>query len=135
MSDPNELSKNTLDPGAGSGAVKSAARPTPSYRPFYTSRYDHEAWEVAVRLPGVIKENVTVTVENEILEVRAKRSHETPEGWRPLGRYEPSRSYRLRLDVGPEVDESRISGGLEDGVLTLRLPLREEVKPRSIEIH
>jgi HSP20 family protein len=130
MSDQNELCNQTA-----CNAVATDARSLPTYRPHYTSRYDQHAWEVAVRLPGVSRENVSVTVENEILEVKATRHFDLPEGWRPLGQHEPSRSYRLRLDVGPEVDETRISGGLEDGVLTLRLPLREEVKPRSIEIH
>jgi HSP20 family protein len=87
-----------------------------------------------VRLPGARKEDVSVTVENEILEVNALTRFQIPEGWRPLGRYGNEKPWRLRLDVGPEVDDSRISGTLEDGVLTLRLPLREEVKPRSIEI-
>lgn len=88
-----------------------------------------------MRLPGVSRESVSVTVENEILEVKATRRFDLPAGWRALGQHQAKQSYRLRLDVGPEVDETRISGGLEDGVLTLRLPLREEVKPRSIEIH
>jgi HSP20 family protein len=104
------------------------------HRPHYTSRYDAEAWEVSVHLPGAKKEDVSVTVENEILEVDATRRFETPESWRPIGYNEPVKRWRLRLDVGPEVDESRIAAALEDGVLTLRLPLREELKPRSIEI-
>jgi HSP20 family protein len=103
-------------------------------RPYHTSRYDQEAWEVSVRLPGARKEDVTASIENEVLEVNAVTRFDVPEGWRPLGRYENERHWRLRLDVGPEVDHTRISGSLEDGVLTLRLPLREEVKPRSIEI-
>lgn len=108
--------------------------PSQIHRPYHTSRYDAEAWEVAVHLPGAKKEDVSVTVENEVLEVDATRRFEKPESWRPLGHHEPVKRWRLRLDVGPEVDESRISAALEDGVLTLRLPLREELKPRSIEI-
>lgn len=106
----------------------------PPCRPAHTSRYDEEAWEVSVRLPGARKEDVSVTVENEILEIDAVARFEMPQGWRPFGRHENEKRWRLRLDVGPEVDDSKISGALEDGVLTLRLPLREEVKPRSIEI-
>jgi HSP20 family protein len=130
MSDQNQLCNQTSN-----NAVSTAARVIPTYRPHYTSRYDQESWKVSVRLPGVSKDNVSVTAENEILEVKATRHFDLPEGWRPLGQHEPSRSYHLRLDVGPEVDETRISGGLEDGVLTLRLPLREKEKPRAIEIH
>ena len=130
MSDQNELCNETA-----CNALATDARALPTYRPHYTSRYDERAWEVAVRLPGVSRENVSVTVENEILEVKATRHFDLPAGWRPLGKHEPTQSYRLRLDVGPEVDETRISGWFEDCVLTLRLPLREEVKLRSIEIH
>lgn len=111
-----------------------AERPVATVKPRYQSRYDDEAWEVAVRLPGVKKGDVNVAVENEILEIQAARRFERPDSWRPLGDYATDRNYRLRLDVGPEVDESQISALLEDGVLTLRLPLREEVKPRSIEV-
>jgi HSP20 family protein len=131
MSEQNELCCHQT---AAAQATPAVSRPAVTYQPQYTSRYDQEAWEVAVRLPGVNKENVSVNVENEILEVRASRNFEIPQGWRPLGHYEASRHYRLRLDVGPEVDETRIEGALNDGVLTLRLPLREELKPRSIDI-
>lgn len=106
----------------------------PVYKPRYSSKYDEHAWEVQVCLPGVNREQLTVTVENEILEIRGTRLLDTPEGWRPLGEYPSEKNYRLRLDVGPEVDPAGVSAALEEGILTLRLPLREEVKPRSIEV-
>ena len=111
------------------------ASPIQTHGPRHTPRYDKEAWEVAISLPGVKKEDVSVTLENEILEVSASRRFEHPDTWRPLGEYEPERRWHLRLDVGPEVHGGGISGALENGVLTLRLPLRDEVKPRRIEIH
>ncbi len=130
MSEKNDLCCN--ENNGGSTAV--AERNVATVKPRYQSRYDDEAWEVTVRLPGVKKSDVNVTVENEILDVKAARRFEKPEAWRPLGDYATDRNYRLRLDVGPEVDESRISAELDHGILTLRLPLREEVKPRSIEV-
>lgn len=131
MNERNELCRPSEEAGSRTLAE---ARPPQIHLPYYTSRYDNEAWEVSVRLPGVKKEDVRVTVENEILEVAAVRRLEVPQDWRPIGNHESERQWRLRLDVGPEVDESRISGKLEDGILTLRLPLRDEVKPRAIEI-
>ena len=103
-------------------------------RPRYTSRYDDEAWEVAVRLPGVAKDEVDVSIENEILEVVASWSNPVPEGWQALVEYPTERRYQLRLDVGPEVDPERISAFQEDGVLTLRLPLKEASKPTTIAV-
>jgi len=111
-----------------------AVRPSLLYKPRYTSRYDEASWQVRVFLPGVPKDEIKVTVENEILEIHATRPLNVPEGWRPLGEYPESKRYRLRLDVGPEVDASGITANQSDGILTLRLPLREEVKPRRIEV-
>lgn len=107
---------------------------SPVVKPAYSSRYDEEAWEVSVTLPGVKREDVDVTVENEILDIKARRHFDLPDKWRQLGENHSDRRYRLRLDVGPEVDPSGISAGLESGILTLRLPLREESRPRSIEV-
>tara|TARA_R110000850_G_scaffold62777_14_gene142520 strand:- start:1611 stop:2033 length:423 start_codon:yes stop_codon:yes gene_type:complete len=102
--------------------------------PRYTSTYDEAAWEVSIRLPGVSKVNVKVSIENEILELSALRTTDTPEGWRPLADYVTQREYQLRLDVGPEVDPARVTAVHENGVLNLRLPLREEAKPREIKV-
>lgn len=132
MKDKNEIcsSDETCSPEGAALQV----RPGPVYKPRYTSHYDQHSWEVEVSLPGVKKEHLHVTVENEILEIRAARVTDVPEGWRPLADYPTEKNYRLRLDVGPEVDPTGIDADLKDGVLTLRLPLREEVKPRNIEV-
>lgn len=134
MNEGNEVCCQNAGCAGSTSLAAAQATPVERLRPHYTSRYDEESWEVAVRLPGAKKEDVTVTVENEVLEVAAVRRRETPESWRPLGDYASEKHWQLRLDVGPEVDGARITGSLEDGVLTLRLPLREEVKPRRIEI-
>ncbi|MDF1657940.1 MAG: Hsp20/alpha crystallin family protein [Verrucomicrobiales bacterium] len=131
MSEKNELC------AAQSAKSESSAlqvRPEVVHKPVYQSRYSENAWKVVVNLPGVLKDNLEVTVENEVLDICATRLIDSPEDWRPLADYPAEKNYRLRLDVGPEVDPSGISACLEEGVLTLELPLREEVKRRSIEV-
>ena len=131
MNENDDIDKNET----GNAVVSDLeTRPVAAYKPHYTSRYDEESWEVSVRLPGVRKADLSVTVENEILEISATRLSQQPEGWRPLGDYPSERQYRLRLDVGPEVDSAGIVASLNEGVLTLRLPLKDEVKPLSIEV-
>ncbi|MDF1825318.1 MAG: Hsp20/alpha crystallin family protein [Verrucomicrobiales bacterium] len=132
MSENNEICCQTKSEGNEPAALQ--VRPGATYKPAYQSRYSDNAWEVSVNLPGVLKEHLDVTIENEILQVKATRLADTPEGWRPLADYPAEKHYRLRLDVGPEVDPSGVTAGLEDGVLKLALPLREEVKPRTIEV-
>lgn len=131
MSENNEVSACNE---AKNSCSSLSVRPGPVYKPRYTSRYDEQSWEVRVNLPGVKKEHLSVTVENEIMELKATRLLDHPEGWRPLADYPSEKNYRLRLDVGPEVDPAGITAELADGVLVLRLPLREEVKPRTIEV-
>jgi HSP20 family protein len=130
MSDNNELScTENSSPGS-----TLSIRPGPVYKPRYSSHYSDDQWEILVQLPGVKKEQLTVTIENEIMEIEATRLLNAPEDWKPLAEYPAEKNYRLRLDVGPEVNPEGVTAELTDGVLDLRLPLREEVKPRTIEV-
>ncbi|MEM9281535.1 MAG: Hsp20/alpha crystallin family protein [Verrucomicrobiota bacterium] len=138
MSDKNEMTRcgdnEISDATRCQGSALTEYR-TVNLRPEYHSRYDDEAWEVSVTLPGVRKEEVQVRIENEILEIKAARVSEHPEKWKPIAEYPSRRNYSLRLDVGPEVDAEKVSAEHQNGILTLRLPLREEVKARKIEVH
>ena len=130
MSDNNELS---CTENSSSGSALSVS-PSPVYKPRYSSHYSADQWEILVQLAGVKKEQLTVTIENEIMEIEATRLLDAPEDWKPLAEYPAEKNYRLRLDVGPEVNPEGVTAELTDGVLDLRLPLREEVKPRTIEV-
>ena len=130
MSDNNEPScTENSSPGS-----TLSIRPGPVYKPRYSSHYSDDQWEILIQLPGVKKEQLTVTIENEIMEIEATRLLNAPEDWKPLAEYPAEKNYRLRLDVGPEVIPEGVAAELTDGVLDLRLPLREEVKPRTIEV-
>ena len=104
------------------------------YKPQYTSEYSEDAWEVRVSLPGVVKSDVKISIENEILRVEALRKMDCPEGWKRLTGSSADRQYVLKLDVGPEVDGSNIEAHLKNGELQVRLPLRDEAKPKEIPI-
>lgn len=109
------------------------ARPDVYVRPRYSTRRDgDDAWELGVVIPGVKKENVSVSLDSGELEVVAHRSDEIPEGWRSIYERPPAADYRLRLELAIDVDPERISAKLEDGVLTLRLPVAEAAKPKTI---
>lgn len=104
------------------------------FKPHYSSEYSDDAWEVKVALPGVLKEDLTVSVENEILEIGGLRRNVEPDGWKRLTGSDADRRYELKLDVGPEVDDSKIEAKLEYGELVIRLPLKEEAKPKNIQV-
>lgn len=93
-----------------------------------------EAYTLTGDLPGVRAEDLNVTVENGVLTIRGHRNVEPPEG------YEVRRSERSRLTfersyaLGDRIDAEGAEAKLVDGVLTLKLPKRAEVKPRQIAI-
>ena len=103
-------------------------------RPHYTVRSVEGAYEVGVVVPGVKREDVALRFEEGLLHVVARRRAEVPEGWRPLRREIGPVEFRLDLQVNAPVDAGRVSAKLEDGVLSLRLPLRDEAQPRDITV-
>jgi HSP20 family protein len=98
-------------------------------------RETEEAWSWTVDLPGVRKENVSVTVENGQLLVRARHEGNPPiEGTTP--RYLERRAYEVRrtFRLPDTVNAEGVSATYEHGVLTVNLPKRERPEPRQIEV-
>ena len=88
---------------------------------------------VEVDMPGVEKEGLEVTVEGNELRIIGRRRTDLPEG--DLCYCEsPQADYRRVFELGPDVDTSRISAEMHQGVLTLHLPKSEKAKPKQIEV-
>jgi HSP20 family protein len=91
---------------------------------------------VYMDVPGVRAENLEIELENDVLTVRGERPYPYGEQdertWqrieRSFGRFERD----LRVPRG--LDAEAIQAELADGVLTLRVPKPEPLKPRRVEI-
>ncbi|MBB5032799.1 MULTISPECIES: Hsp20/alpha crystallin family protein [Prosthecobacter] len=103
-------------------------------KPLYNVNGNAEAYEVRVEMPGVPKGGVKIDLEDSILTIRGERNATVPEGMKTLHRELSPLSYLLRLRLNTPVDEEQMTAKLEDGVLTLRLPLKEVAKPRQIPV-
>lgn len=103
-------------------------------RPHYQVQEKEDVYLVEVTLPGVRRENLSLTLEKGELDLLGKREQSTPEGWKALHRESVDADYRLRLSLNVEVDEQKINAMLEDGILILTLPKAEAAKPRKITI-
>lgn len=106
----------------------------PVFRPRHTTRALDGAYEVDVMLPGVRRDDVEVRFEDETLTVRARRPLDVPEGWRVLRREIQPREYQLELAVRVPVNAEAITARMDNGVLTLHLPLRNEALARQIAV-
>ena len=103
-------------------------------KPLYNVNGGAEAYEVRVEMPGVPKSGVTLELDDNVLSVRGERSSVLPEGMKALHRELSPLNYQLRLRLNMPVDEEKMTATLEEGVLAIRLPLKEAAKPRQIAV-
>lgn len=103
-------------------------------RPLYDVSEKKDAFSVRVSLPGVSREGVDVSLEDETLSVVGTRNTEVPKAWRPLRRELSTGDYRLSLRLNVPVNEAKIKAQVEDGILILTLPKAEQVMPRKIKV-
>ncbi len=115
-------------------AKRPAAAEERVLKPAYSVDSSEHAYEVRVELPGVPKGGVRVDLHENVLTIRGERQVKAPESWRPLHRELPELDFQLRLRLNAPVDEDKMKATLEDGVLTLNLPIREAAKPRRIKV-
>jgi HSP20 family protein len=89
---------------------------------------------VAFDLPGVDPDAVELTVERNVLTVKAERRPTTKDNVEMQVSERPLGVFSRQLFLGETLDTSRIDAAYESGVLTLRIPVLEAAKPRKISI-
>jgi HSP20 family protein len=96
---------------------------------------DTDAITVTTELPGVRKEDVRIQMENGVLSISGQKSQESEKKDRTLHRLERrygAFSRSITLPVSVNFDSS--AAHMRDGVLEIRLPKREEAKPRTLSV-
>jgi|SRR5579859_3598715 len=100
-------------------------------------REDADHFYVEAELPGFGKEDVDITLENQMLTISAERKSEkqekNPKGELLLHERRYNRFLRS-FTLPPTVDEQSVNAKLDNGVLTITLNKREESKPRRIQV-
>lgn len=104
-------------------------------RPQFNTKQTNDTLEVGVALPGVKKDAISVAYERGVLSISAERTHNLKDGETLLRREINDVCFELQLKVADTLDAENISAKFEDGILTLGLKVREDAKPRTIEIH
>jgi HSP20 family protein len=90
-------------------------------------------YTLEVEMPGVSKDRLDISVENNELTIVGRRSLPTVEG--TLVHHESrSENFRRTFELDPSIDANRISAKIEQGLVTLTLPKAEHVKPRKITV-
>jgi HSP20 family protein len=92
-----------------------------------------DGYILEAEMPGVSRDGLEVTVENGDLTIVGRRkSYESP----GVLLYGESRGadFRRTFEIDPSINSAGITAKIEQGVLTLRLPKAEAVKPRKIAV-
>jgi HSP20 family protein len=91
---------------------------------------------IKVELPEVKREDINITFENNVLTLKGERKHEETTKRERVHRTERHfGSFTRSFTLSPSIDVSQIAASYKDGVLTIRLPRREEAKPRQITVN
>ncbi len=91
-------------------------------------------YEVTTELPGASQKDIKVDVHNGVLTISGERNVQVPEGYRATRRERNPVKFSRSLRLPEDVDDTNIEASMKDGVLTLKLPKRPEVKPREIPV-
>lgn len=98
-------------------------------------RGDEDGFYLLAALPGLKREDVTLSIEGRTLSIHAERDPwELPEGATPIRRERSAGTLRRAIQLPEHVDNSQVKATMRDGLLEVKLPLPEPQKPREINI-
>jgi HSP20 family protein len=89
---------------------------------------------VQLDLPGVKDEDVDVTVEGNMVNVRAERRKQREEGDEVIVDERSEGVFTRQLLLGENLDPGGLSGSYDRGVLTITIPVSKAAQPRKVPI-
>ena len=92
-----------------------------------------DGYTLEVEMPGVNKEGLEISVQNNELTITGRRAFPAIDGT-ILHRESRSQNFQRTFELDPSIDTGKINARIDQGVVTLRLPKAEHVKPRKISV-
>jgi HSP20 family protein len=93
-----------------------------------------DALTVVLEMPGVDKGNVSVRVEDGVLNVEGRLDFSKYQNLLPVYTEYNIGHYARNFRLSSKIDQNRIAAEMSDGVLSLVLPKVQEAKPRTIQV-
>jgi HSP20 family protein len=92
-----------------------------------------DGYILELEMPGVTKDGLDISVENNELAIVGRRSVPALEGTLIHHESRPD-NFRRTFELDPSIDADKIRAKIEQGLVTLTLPKAEHVKPRKITV-
>ena len=99
--------------------------------------YETEGHDLVLKaeLPDMAREDIELTVERNVLTLKGTRKRPADVKEEQIRRIERRYgSFSRSFTLPPTVDATKVSADYKNGVLTVKLPFREEAKPRTINV-
>ena len=93
-----------------------------------------EALTVVLEMPGVDRNSIEATVENDIVTIEGRIDFTKYQGMQPVYTEYNVGHYARSFQISNKIDQGKISAEMRDGVVTLVLPKAEQAKPRKINV-
>jgi HSP20 family protein len=106
----------------------------PTIKPAYEIKETDDAFGVIVQLPGITKDGLELTAEQDQCRIVGRRTWKQPESWTALYRESAEVPFELVLEHENTIDLEKIHAELHDGVLRVSLPKAEAIKPCKIAV-
>lgn len=95
---------------------------------------DADGISIVLDMPGVTKERLTVRADRNELVIEGEAAIDMPQGMEAAYAEVRSAHYRRSFVLTNELDTGTVEASMKDGVLSIRVPKRAELKPRQIEV-
>ena len=92
-----------------------------------------DGYTLEVEMPGVDKDGLDISVENNELTITGRRSLPKVKGTLIHQESRPE-GFRRTFELDPSIDADKISAKIDQGLVTLSLPKTEHVRPRKITV-
>jgi HSP20 family protein len=117
------------------GGDKEEALTVAEWAPLVDITEDDKEYLIKAELPEVKKEDIKLTVDEDVLTITGERKYEKEEKGKKYHRVERAYGSFMRSFTLPEdADGSKVSAECKDGLLKVHLPKSEKAKPKSIEV-
>jgi len=137
----NEVTTQSNSPGAnsavngnGNGKHATANASNAGTRPLVDIFETQDGITLQADMPGVSKDGLSLRVEGTNLLIEGTIGVLPAQQMSALHADVRASTYRRSFALGAELESSSIEAKLQDGVLTVRIPKRAELRPRKIEI-
>jgi HSP20 family protein len=92
-----------------------------------------DGYMLEIEMPGVKKDGLDISFENNELTITGRRSLPRVEGTL-IHRESRPENFRRVFELDPSIDAEKISAKIDQGLVALTLPKAEHVKPRKITV-